>query len=183
MFKRPSTRRKSKGDEMSLNLVPMLDALVTLITFLIYSMSFLAIVSIDSPIPIANGSINETASKKPPLQLTVTIRDGETEIWSPFDRIRARRIPHTAEGSPDVPGIHARLIEIKQDFKDETAAVLVPHGGISYDILVAVMDAVRNLDAGDPPIYMKDAQTGMDIEAKQLFPDIVFGNILGDLEG
>jgi hypothetical protein len=58
--------------------------------------------------------------------------------------------------------------------------VLVPYAGASYDTLIAVMDAVRLVEPGDSPIYAKNEKTNVDEAVKTLFPDIVFGNLLGD---
>lgn len=180
MFKRPTSRRKSHSEEIPLNLVPMMDCLVTMIAFLLYSMSFLALVSVESPIPIASSDMNNQQLKERPLQLTLSIRKNESEIWSPFDKIKSERIRHLEDGKPDLPAIHAKLIEVKQKFTSEQKIILVPQPETAYDSLVATMDAVRVLDKTDPAIFGKNAQTGMDEPVTALFPEIVFGNILGD---
>jgi len=180
VLKRPSSRRRSNKDTVELNLVPFIDAMVTLIGFLLFTTSLMAIVSIESPFPIASTQLTKAKLKEKPLQLTLTIRDGESQIWSPFDRIKSRKIPHSEEGQPDVPGIHAAMTEIKQQFPLETKVVVVPSAGTSYDVLISVMDSVRTVDATDPPIFMKNPATGNDELVKTLFPEVVFGNLLGD---
>lgn len=180
MLKRPSSRRRSKSSEVIINLVPMLDALVTLIGFLLFSMSFLSLVSVETPMPqISQEDVQKKITEKP-LQLTVSIRDKETEIWSPFQRIKAQSIPHNAEGLPDTAAIHAALIELKKQFVNENKVVLVPEAGTSYDILVAVMDAVRTLEPTDPAIFRYNETTGNDEPLKGLFSEIIFGNLLGE---
>jgi hypothetical protein len=42
------------------------------------------------------------------------------------------------------------------------------------------MDGIRLLDPTDPPIFLKNAQTGVDEALKLLFPEVVFGNILSN---
>ncbi len=180
MLSRPSARRKTANQPVTLNLVPMLDALVTLIGFLLYTMSFLAIVSIESPFPISTAREIEQKIKQKPLQLTVTLRETDAEIWSPFDRIPPKRIPSTAEGKPDTRAIHEALIAIKMQFKDERNVVIVPYPGMSYDVLIAVMDSLRTLEPTDPTILVKNEKTGVDEQTKLLFPDVIFGNLLGD---
>ncbi|MGZ3708243.1 MAG: hypothetical protein ACXWPM_05415, partial [Bdellovibrionota bacterium] len=54
MLKRPSSRRKTSAEGIQLNLVPILDTMVTLIGFLLFSMSFLAVVNIESVVPQAS---------------------------------------------------------------------------------------------------------------------------------
>ncbi len=180
MLKRPSSRRRSSPTEVQINLVPMLDALVTLIGFLLFSMSFLALVHIETPKPEVNPANVEQKLQEKPLQLTVSIREKDSEIWSPFDRIPTKVIPHTAEGLPDTRAIHEALIEVKRGFLNENKIVLVPAANTSYDILVAIMDSLRTLEPTDPPLFRQNPETGNEEPVKALFPEIVFGNLLGD---
>ncbi len=179
MLKRPSSRRKADGEQIALNLVPMMDTFVTLIAFLLYTMVFLVMTHVETPLPTSTPTEVAEKLKEKPLQLTISFRKDEAEIWSPFQKIEAKKIPNTPEGTPDVVAIHARLVEVKQQFPNEKQVVLAPAGSTSYDALVAAMDAVRLLDAIDPPIIVKNAETGVDETLKHLFPEIVFGNILG----
>ena len=177
MLGRPSQRRKKENHTVALNLVPMLDAIVSVIAFLLISMSFIHLVQIDSPIPFS-ATQEETESDKDPLQLTVTLNEDETIIWSPFEKIRRTGIDHTSDGVPDVYQIHERIVEIKKDFPNETQVVLMPQGGTSYDMLVSVIDSVRLVQKSDPPIYVKNEQ-GVDQMVQYLFPKVVFGNLRG----
>lgn len=180
MLKRPSLRRKTASAEVTINLVPMLDALVTLVSFLLYSMSFFAFVSIESPVPIASSRDMQEKLKEKPLQLTVSIRDEEIEVWSPFKKIPSKKFQNLPDGQPDIKALHDSMIQIKQQFPNETKVIVVPNKGTNYDILVAVMDASRSLESTDTPIFLKNAQTGVDEQVKALFPEVIFGNLLGD---
>jgi biopolymer transport protein TolR len=176
----PSSRRNGGSGGITLNLVPILDAMVTLIGFLLFTTSFLAITSIETPMPQASTSQNQEQLKEKPLQLTLSLRDGESEIWSPFDRVPKKIIPSPIAGQPDLKGIHETLLAIKKQFPYETKIVLVPYSGANYETLVAVMDTARIIDPTDPPLFRKNQQTNVDEPVKQLFPDIIFGNLLGD---
>lgn len=179
MLKRPSSRRKSGAEPIELNLVPMLDTFVTLIGFLLYTMAFLALSMVETPLPMASPKDVAEKLKEKPLQLTVSFREKEAEVWSPFEKIAPTKIPNLPEGAPDLKKLHDTLIDVKKKFPLETKVVLAPTGAISYETLVGAMDAMRVLEATDPPIFAKNAQTGMDEALKLLFPEIVFGNILG----
>jgi biopolymer transport protein ExbD len=178
MLKRPSAKRRSHKEGIELNLVPMMDTFVTLIAFLLYTMAFIVMSSVETPLPTA--SPTEVAEKltETPLQLTVSFRKDETEVWSAFQKIESKTIPNLPEGTPDVQAIHQKLVEVKQQFPNEKQVVLAPNGALSYDALVASMDAIRMLDATDPAIIVKNEQ-GVDEAQKMLFPEVVFGNILG----
>lgn len=180
MLKRPTSRRKTKAAGVTLNLIPILDAMMTLIAFMLFTMSFLAIVSVESPFPTASRQDNQQKLKERPLQLTLSVRVKDVEIWSPFEKIRPKTIPHLPEGTVDTKSIHEALLGVKQQFPTENQIVLAPHAQANYDTLIAVMDSVRMMEPTDPPLYLKNPTTGVDEAVKILFPNVVFGNLLGD---
>jgi biopolymer transport protein TolR len=181
MLKRPTSSSRRRGSkEINLPLVPIIDTMVTLIGFLLFTMSFLSLVTIESPFPTASTADVKEKLKEKPLQLTLSLNPQEAEVWSPFDRIASKRIPNIAPGQPDIPAIHAALVEVKQKFPTESRVVLVPFAGASYDTLIVAMDSIRLLEATDPPIFVKNPATGNDEPAKALFPEVIFGNLLGD---
>ncbi len=152
--------------------------MVTLIGFLLFTTSFLAIVSIETPLPTASSAQNEQSLKEKPLQLTLSLHDADAEIWSPFDRIPKKVIPNTTPGQPDMKAIHEALLGVKKLFPEETKIVLAPSSGTTYDVLIAVMDASRLVDPTDPPLFHPNPTTKIDEPVKQLFPDVIFGNLL-----
>ena len=157
----------------------MLDALVTMISFLMYTMAFLSFTMIESPLPIVSPDTNQHQLRSRPLQLTLTLNENDVLLWSPFDLIAQQHIANKADGQPDLLKLHETLIGIKQKFLTENKLILVPKGVTSYDTIIAVIDAVKNLDKTDPVIVIKNEKTGVQEQAKQLFGEIVFGNLLG----
>jgi biopolymer transport protein ExbD len=180
LFKRPSSRRKSGTEEIDVNLVPILDTMVTLIGFLLFTTSFLSLVSIESLLPQASPDEVEEKIKEKPLQLTLTVRPKEIEIWSPFGKIPSKTISNTPDGTFDTKNIHDFLVEVKKQFPKEINIVLVPTSSTEYDRLILLMDSLRTMEPSDPPIYVKNEKTGLDEPIKSLFPKIVFGNLLGE---
>ncbi len=178
MFKRPSSRRRNTSEQVQLNLVPILDTMVTLIGFMLYTSSFMAIVSVETVAPVMSTAQVQKQLQEKPLQLTLSVRTKDTEIWSPFEKFKAVVVPHTPEGEPDLLAIHDNLVTIKQRFPNESKVVLSPHSGLSYDSLVAVLDSARSLAKTDPVILAKNVQSGAEEPVKALFPDIIFGNII-----
>ena len=122
----------------------------------------------------------EAESKPKPLQLTLSVNETTSKIWSPFNRVESVDIPHIKGKTPDVAGIHRSLLKIKNQFPREEKIVLVPAGTVSYDALVSIMDTVRLLEKSDPPLFAKNPKTGIDEQVTRLFPQIIFGNLLGE---
>ena len=180
MFRRPTARRRTAQQPITLNLVPILDAMVTLIAFMLFTMSFIALTGIESPFPQTAPPPPQEKVEERPLQLTATVRESETEIWSPFERIPAQKIPNPKPFQPDLRAIHESLVAVKQKFPQEKTLVIAPTGAVSYDSLIGLMDAARGLDPSDPPIFIKNTATGNDEALKVLFPNVIFGNLLGE---
>lgn len=183
MLSRPSTRRKSHSQEVSINLVPMLDALVTLVAFLLFSSAFMAIVFIDSPAPtLAPPEEQVQQIKDKPLQLTAYIQESQI-ILSDWSGSREKHVIgsvpdlKTGEMRYDYERLHQILVEIKNRYPKETKIILKPEGGVSYESLIGIMDAARFFEKSDPPLYKKNEQ-GLDVPEKSLFPEVIFGNIL-----
>ena len=180
MLKRPTSRRKSHDEQIELNLVPILDTMVTLIGFLLFTTSFMAIVSIESPLPQSSPDQTQEQIKEKPLQLTLSLREKDVEIWSPFSKIEPKAVAYLSDGQIDIKGIHEALLDIKKKFPIEESAVIVPLVSTSYDKLIILMDSIRTIEKSDNPIYFKNPKTNVDEPVKELFPKVVFGNLLGD---
>lgn len=158
----------------------MLDALVTMIAFLMYTMAFLQFTMLESPLPVVSTEENQAQLKEKPLQLTLTVQKDSLLLWSPFELIPRTLIKNLSESQVDVSRLHEALITIKQSHPLEQKLVLVPMAQTSYDTIVALLDSARLLEKTDPPILAKNPKTGVGESIQSLFPEIVFGNLLGD---
>lgn len=183
MLKRPSSRRKTGQEQIELNLVPILDALVTLIAFLLFSSAFLAIVAIDSPAPLLAPATEQVEKmKEQPLQLTAYIQQNQIIIsdWSGSrENHTIPNVPDAKTNEPryDIEKFHQVLLEIKGRHLNETKLILKPEGGVSYEYIVSIMDAARRIEKTDTPIYIKNDK-GVDAPETKLFPEVIFGNIM-----
>lgn len=179
MLKRPSSRRHSTPQEIQINLVPMLDALVTMIAFLMYTMAFMSLAMLESPLPVVSTEENRIQFQEKPLQLTLSIGEKDVMLWSPFDLIPQITIPHLPGGQIDTLKIHEKVVELKQKFPKESKIILVPRSTTSYESIVGVIDSVKHLEKTDPLISAPNPKTGVDEQVRELFQETVFGNLLG----
>jgi biopolymer transport protein ExbD len=154
--------------------------MVTLIGFLLFTTSFLGIVSLDSPLPASSTTASPLDAVEKPLLLTLTIRDHDVQIWSPSAQIEPQFILHHPKGQPDIKGIHDALLGIKKRYPKENSIVIVPHKEVLYDTVISILDAARVIDPMDAPIYTKNEKTGIAEPIQKLFPQMIFGNLLGD---
>ncbi len=179
MLKRPSSRRKSHSEGVNINLIPILDTMVTLIAFLLFSSAFLSISVIDTPAPLlADPSTILEKDKRPPLNLTLRIQETQMFLEGGFGNLVNRRITNLPDGHYDLNALHTALLEIKNKFPEETKLILMPDPGVSYEILVQIMDASRSFEKSDPSLFKKNPATGQEEIEKKLFPEVIFGNLL-----
>lgn len=136
-----------------------------------------AVVAVDSLAPVQDPKTAPPSNQKP-LQLTLTVKEREMELWSPFKKITPMRFAHTEEGHPDLDALHGALLALKERFPKETQVLLMPYAGLSYDDLIAIMDAARLVRDTDPTRFEVDPNTGINQVSKFLFPEVVFGNII-----
>ncbi len=175
MLRRPSTRRRSKSQEqIELPLVPIMDAFVTLIAFLLMATSLLSVTLIDTPVPIM--STLQDDSKEKPLTLTVKVTDDGIKLTSAFKLIPEQDFPKTGKDY-EYDKFHEALIAIKTKFPKDRKIIFMPSGTVSYNDLVQLMDASRKLKKTEPTLYVT-GEGGVQKAETDLFPEVVFGNIV-----
>ena len=186
MLRRPSHRRKSKGtEEVELPLVPIMDAFVTLIAFLLLATSMLSVTLIDTPVPVFS-NLPDEPNKEKPLMLTLKLEETQMVLSSAFRKIPTQAFPKIEKAPEngktngtmvyDTDKLHEVLIAVKTQFPHERNIVFMPTPEVKYDDLVHVMDAVRVLSKTDPTFFYKD-KDGVD-KPDQLFANVMFGNVI-----
>jgi biopolymer transport protein TolR len=144
-----------------LNLVPYMDIVTNIIIFLLASVvNQVSLANINVSVPAISsegGGTGNTDQDKPPLNLTVSV--GATGFTIAASGGVLPIVPKMPNGQYDYKTLTTKLKEIKSapDNADETKATFNADANISYDIVVATLDAMRQTDEG-----------------KILFPDINF---------
>lgn len=173
MLRAPS-RRKRKGQVERLNLIPILDAVFIFIFFLLMSANFVKIYEVQSDVPIISN--RSPKSKKIPLALTLKVTSKSLNLYTGVPSKLIKKIKKTREGEYNLEALHDFIINIKKLHKKERSLILDPLVDIEYEAIVKIMDAVRMYRNTDDKVWIKD-DAGVDMQAKHLFDQIVFGNI------
>jgi biopolymer transport protein ExbD len=143
-----------------LNIVPMIDMMVILVFFLIFTAVFSKTNILQLNLPA-----NNTAPIDLPkgLKLEVIIRPNDLLV---NDRNSGplKVIENTASGY-DLENLSVFMRQVKSQFPQMTDATILPGPSVSYDTLVQVMDTVRIYQLPVAP-FSKAA----------LFPDIAIGD-------
>jgi biopolymer transport protein ExbD len=143
-----------------LNIVPMIDMMVILVFFLIFT----AVFSKTNILPL-NLPANSQAPLDLPkgLKLEVIIRPDDLVV-NDANSGPLKVLANTAQGY-DLDGLSAFMQRVKAQFPDKTEATILSGGNVSYDTLVQVMDTVRVFQQPVAPFAKAE-----------LFPDISLGD-------
>lgn len=173
---RVPTSRKTKRKQEGLNLIPILDAVFIFIFFLLMSTQFVKIFEIGSDVPILSAS-EPPKTKEKPLALTVEIKGNGFVVYTGVPSKVVQRISKTGEGEYDLVRLHDFLVNLKKSNLKEETVILEPLIDLPYEEIVKIMDAIRLLKNTDESMFKKD-KDGIDVQIKDLFNKIIFGNLM-----
>ena len=144
-----------------MNIVPMIDMMVILVFFLIFTAVFSKTNILQLNLPAASNAAPVDLPKT--LKLEVIIRPDDIVV---NDRNSGplKTLPNTATGL-DLDGLSEFVRRVKSQFPQMTDATILPSPATSYDTLVQVMDTVRVYQLPTPPF-----------SKAELFPDIAIAD-------
>lgn len=140
------------SQEVDLNIAPILDCFVVLITFLLVSASFLSLGVLDAGISAAGKESTQT--QPPPVTITVEVlRSQEVVVKLSGQSNQTLRVPASVtKGSDgkDVVTVNrealtAKLGEIHKRWPTVNAATLTASGNVDYKSIVQTMDITRGV--------------------------------------
>ena len=145
----------------ALEVTAFINLIVVLVPFLLSTAVFSRLAVLDLTLPAQSSGVEKL---KGDLQLEVVIRPDGLNVG---DRIGGQImwIPSGPSGY-DYRTLSQLMLELKGRFPDKTDASILAEPGTPYDVLVGVMDAVRET---------KVAQ-GAEAVRADLFPDISIGD-------
>ena len=144
-----------------LNIVPMIDMMVILVFFLLFTAVFSNTNILELNLPAPNSSVPELPKG---LNLEVIVRQNSIEIADRNSGV-LRTLP-LKEGQYDYAALSEFLQFVKSKYPDTLAASVLLEPNIPYDVLVQTMDNVR--------VWQNDEGPGLKLV--ELFPDISVGD-------
>ena len=155
---RGHTRHRGRQD---LTIVPMLDVMVILAFFLIFTAVFsqTSILELNLPGPSAPPRPRRRRSSSRSSCAAITCRSQIARVGV------LQTIPATTAG-PDVARLSEYLEQVKSRFPDKSHATLLVANDVDYDTIVQVMDAVS----------VRQRMDGRRLVRTELFPQIALGD-------
>ena len=156
-------RHHKRHREAAINLVSMIDMMTILVFFLLVHGGFVRLAILELNLPTAQ---SQASADAPEFQLEVTVRESGIEIG---DRATGllNRIDKSG-GEHDFNQLSAYLTQVKDRFPAKTDATLLLEPDIAYEIVVAVMDRLRETE--------RIAESSGQLVRADLFPDISIGD-------
>jgi biopolymer transport protein ExbD len=143
-----------------LNVVPMIDMMVILVFFLIFTAVFTKTNVLELNLPGADSAVPDLPEG---LNLEIIVRKGGIEIADRGTGL-LKRLPRAGDAY-DLKGLSDYLQLVKSKYPDKDDATILLEQDIEYDTLVQVMDTVRVFE-------VPDSQWALG----ELFPDVSVGD-------
>lgn len=181
MAKKPSSRTNRIRPDESLNLAPLIDMVTCLMFFLLAFAGALPISIIDAPLPKIASTAEEVKLAKEndnKLEVTVTIATGNVTVSEGGGG--SRSFQANEKGEIPYDELHKHLVNLHAKRPKSREITLVPQNAVTYDVIINVMDAARELVKGDPGFQELAPGTANTPDAagfNRLFPDVSIGGV------
>src|SRR5215510_7012726 len=143
-----------------INVVPMIDMMIILVFFLIFTAVFTKTNILELNLPGADTAVPDLPEG---LNLEVIVRADKIEVADRGTGL-LKSLP-SQQGTYDLKGLQDYLSLVKTKYNDKTDATILLEQDIAYDTLVRVMDTVRVF-----PV------PGSKWQVAELFPDVSVGD-------
>lgn len=144
-----------------INVVPMIDMMVILVFFLIFSAVFTRTSILELNLPAANAAVPDLPQG---LQLEVIVRKDRIDVADRGTGL-LKSIANPQPTRHDFVALSEYLQLVKSKFPTNTAASILLEEDIAYDTLVQTMDSVRLFQT-----------PGKNFNYGELFPDVSVGD-------
>ena len=156
-------RHHKRHRPAEINLVSMIDMMTILVFFLLVHGGFVRLAVLELNLPTAQ---SQASPETPEFQLEVTVRDTGIEVGD-----RATGLLNRIDRTDDdyhLDQLSVYLAQVKDQFPQKTDATLLLEPDISYELVVAVMDRLRETE--------RVAESDGRLSRAELFPEISLGD-------
>ena len=165
------------AQEVELNVMPFIDIFSLLCTFLLFSAVFVSIGILEVQIPfLTNAAPPQDLESKRLLDVKIDVEMERVELTTSFTKapIDENRQFFSRDES-GLSQMHAKLIELRDDYEDTDKVTLFVDDEILYEDLVKVLDQIKLRFPGDPGFDTQGSSKGVETS---LYPKVVMGSVL-----
>lgn len=153
---RPTQKRKGKEYFIELNLAPLLSLFVALIPMLLLTAIFQSVGIVNLYLPTEEESLSQIGEEDADSDFTLAVTLSPTEIsLRKDDQILFKE---RSAGEHDLSRLGDELANIKKEYPEKKDIILLLDGSILYQMIIRVMDIVRERDGEElfPEISLAD---------------------------
>ena len=158
-----------------LNLTPFLDVMITLIPFLMLSISFTAVVVVKAalPSPVKNA---DTVQVPPPFDLVTQVSPDTIKVWVNPVKLEAKPVAQIATPGKEaysqevLDSLHKVLVRVKAQYPSEKRLALDAAPGVSLERMTQLMDIA-------PSLLREESIAGRPETDRSLFPDVALKGV------
>ncbi len=155
-------------EKLTLNLVPIMDAVFILIFFLLFSVQYIKLREIEAQAPVVSTVKNKQKEEKH-LNLKIKILKNTIQIFTGVEEnLYFEMSKFEASFSKKIKMI---LMKLRRSFPDDDYAILLPEKTISYKEIVEVIELIQILPDKQKEIFLK--KNGKDLKINKIFSQVV----------
>lgn len=181
MARKPSSRTNRIRPDEGMNLAPMIDMVTCLMFFLLAFAGAVPIAMIDAPLPkIASTAEEVKKAKDNENKMELTVDISPTSIVVRTDGGNAKSFQPDEKGKFPYAEMHKHFIALHSKRPKSHEVTLNPSNAVTYDTIILVMDAARELVRGDEGYQELPPGGSSSPEAtnfNRLFPDVSIGGV------
>lgn len=165
-----------KGEESELNLIPVMNLMMTLIPFLLLGAAFYHIGVIPTSLPRESTNTSDVPKTPVTVTLNLVIKPDKVAVSASSTSLSPEDLAAIALELPGKDGkfaldkLAAHVLSIKQNYPKSSTVVVLPAETVKQQTLVNVLDAVRDREIDQGP--------GKDPLREELFPVAVFSRFI-----
>ena len=158
-----------------LNVVPFLDVMITLIPFLMLTVSFGSVVVVKTALPTPVNRI-DSVKVPPPFDLVAQVSPDTIRLWVDPAKLHGKPVAvvptpgNQAYSQAVLDSFHLALIRVKTEHPTETRLALDAAPGVSLERMSQLMDQSAELRTSEGFAGMSRSQHG-------LFPDVALKGV------
>lgn len=149
MLKRFSGENENLDTE--LNIVPIIDAFVMLICFLLFTAAFTQLVFLEAKLTSNTAAAaDKSRSELDQFRLVITFEDGALRLATTGSSAKKLDVSIPNKDGYDFKSLHQHLIALKSEHPDRFSAdvefKMKQQGAVDYDKITKALDVIRHLD-------------------------------------
>ena len=162
-----------------LNLAPFLDIIVSIVPLLLLGAVLFEVKILETPIPQVVADAIKNSEQNQDKKVVINLGVSSTGGYEFMIENNGKK-ETLATKSLDLSQLRQTARKIKDKYPDIFQIQFNPDKNISFEDIVKTMDSLRKIELNSTKISFLDRKSGQMVQTDLMFPNIIFGNVVGD---